>query len=109
MGINDTLRGFVERWKERKKSYKDYESNEKMVDSFNQKKLPHNERVLNKLLEQNRQENIKKQLDFELIKRRNKDKQKARSMLGSNHELWRDNSLMKTKNIFIGQKSILKQ
>ena len=108
MGINDTLRGFIERWKQRKQATKDYESNEKMVESFNQRKLPHNERVLNKLLEQNRQEQIKKQLEFELIKRRNRDKQNARNMLGSSHGLWKDNSIMKTKNIFIGQRSILK-
>ena len=108
MGINDTIRGFIERYKERKQAVKDYELNDKIQTNFEQRKLPHNERVLNKLLEQNRQEQIKKNLDFELVRRRNIDKQKAKQMLGSDNKLWRDNSLMKTKNIFIGQKSILK-
>lgn len=108
MSINDTLRNFVERYKTRKQATKDYESNEKMVESFQQRKLPHNERVLNKLLEQNRQEQIKKHLDFELTRRRNQDKQMARNMLSSDKKLWTDNSLMKTKNLFINNKSILK-
>lgn len=108
MGINDTLRNFIERYKERKQNIKNFESNEKMVDSFNQRKLSHNERVLNKLMEQNRQVEIKKQLDYELIRRRNQDKQSARNLLTSDRNLWSDNSLMKTKNIFIGQRSILK-
>ena len=108
MTINDTLRNFIERYKSRKQNIKDFESNEKMVEGFHQRKLSHNERVLNKLMEQNRQEQIKKQLDFELIRRRNQDKQQARNMLGSNKKLWTDNSLMKTKNLFVNNKSILK-
>ena len=108
MGINDTIRSFIERYKERKQKVKDFESNEKMVDGFQQRKLSHNERVLNKLMEQNRQEQIKKQLEFEIVRRRNQDKQQARNMLGSNRKLWTDNSLMKTKNLFINNKSILK-
>lgn len=108
MTITETIGNFIERYKSRKQAAKDYERNENMVDSFNQKKLPHNERVLNKLLEQNRQEQIKKRLDFELTRRRNQDKQKARNMLGSNRKLWQDNSLMKTKNLFVNNKSILK-
>lgn len=108
MTINDTLRSFIERYKARKQATKDYESNEKMVETFNQRKLPHNERVLNKLLEQNRQERIKEQLEYELIRRRNQDKQSARNMLSSDNKLWKDNSLMKTKNLFINNKSILK-
>ena len=108
MAINDTLRNFIERYKERKKAVKYYQANEKMVDNFNQRKLSHNERVLNKLMEQNRQEQIKKQLEYELVRRRNQDKQSARNMLSSDKKLWKDNSLMKTKNLFINNKSILK-
>jgi len=108
MGINDTIKNFIERYKSRKETVKNFEDNEKMVDKFNQRKLSHNERVLNVLQEQNRQEYIKKQLDFELTKRKNQDKQRAHNMLGSDNKLWKDNSLMKTKNVFIGQKSILK-
>ena len=107
MGINDTIRNFIERWKQRKQVVKDFESNEKMVNNFNQKKLSHNERVLNKLMEQNRQVEIKKHLDFELIRRRNEDKQHAKNLLTSDRKLWTDNSLMKTKNLFVNNKSIL--
>ena len=108
MGINDTIRNFIERYKERKQNIKNFEDNEKMVHSFEQRKLSHNERVLNTLLEKNRQENIKKQLEYELKRRRNEDHQSARNMFGSNRNLWKDNSLMKTKNLFINNKSILK-
>ena len=109
MTINETLKGFIERWKNRNQNIKDFEANERMVNNFNQKKLSHNERVLNKLMEQNRQEYIKKQLENELIRRKNQDKQQARNMFQTNNKLWRDNSLMKTKNVFIGQKSILRK
>ena len=48
--INDTIKNFIERYKQIKETIKNYENNEKMVDMFNQRKLSHNERVLNKLL-----------------------------------------------------------
>lgn len=108
MGLNDTLRGFIERYKQRKQSAKEYESNEKMVHSFEQKKLSHNERVLNVLLEQNRQKRIKEQLEIELKNRRNDNHQSARNLLGGDKKLWKDNSLVKTKNLFKNNKSILK-
>jgi hypothetical protein len=107
MTINETLKGFVERWKSRKRSVKEFEDNEKMVHSFQQKKLSHNERVLNVLLEQNRQQQIKQQLEYEIVKRRNENHQSARNLMGSTNNLWKDNSLMKTKNLFQNNKSIL--
>ena len=106
--IVDKIKSIVSRWKEKKQAEKDYIENERMVSKLDQRKLSHHERVLNTLLEQNRQEYIKKQLDFEIARRRNQDKQKARTMLGSSNKLWKDNSLMKTKNLFKGNKSILK-
>lgn len=108
MGINDTIRNFIERYKERKRAYKDYEENERMIESFHQKRLPHNERVLNKLMEMKRQENIKKSLDFELSRRRNEDRRKASKMLGGDNKLWKDTSIMHTKNLFQNNKSILR-
>ena len=107
MEINDTIRNFIERYKQKKQNYKDYEQNEKMVESFHQKKLPHNERVLNKLLEMKRQDNIKKQLDFELNRRKNQDHQSARNLLGTSKKVLNNPSIMKTKNIFQNNKSIL--
>lgn len=107
MTINETLKGFIDRWKSRKQSVKEFEDNEKMVHSFQQKKLSHNERVLNVLLEQNRQKQIKQQLEYEIIKRRNENHQSARNLLGADKKLWKDTSLMKTKNLFKNNKSIL--
>lgn len=108
MTMQETLKGFIQRYKDRKQAVKDYEDNDRMVNNFNQKKLSHNERVLNKLMEQNRQKQISRQLEFELSRRKNEDKQQAKKLFGSHNKLWKDNSLMKTKNVFMNQKCILR-
>lgn len=108
MTIQETIKNLISKHREKNTLYKDYETRENVVNKFEQRKLSHNERVLNKLLEQNRQESIKKQLDYELKRRQNQDKQSARNMLSPNRKMWTDNSLMKTKNIFKNNKSILR-
>jgi len=49
-----------------------------MNRKLNERKLSHNERVLNKLMEEERQENIKKQLKLLNMKRRFEDKKRVR-------------------------------
>lgn len=108
MGAQELIKNFIERYKNRKLQEKELENQDRLIERIQQKKMSHEERILNKLLEENRQKRIKQRLNFELAKRRNEERKKARELLFCPNKLVNNNRIMKNKNIFKNQKSILK-
>jgi len=88
---------FLEKMKQRKNRLDEIESEERMQNIANQKKLSHNERELIKILEKDKQQAIREALILEEKKRRAEEKLKSRQMMQSDFCLFRNPSILKEK------------
>jgi hypothetical protein len=97
MGIVDN---FINNFKSRNEKWKEFQENDKLNNQLEERKLSHNERILRKLVEEQRQEEIKRQLKFLSWKQQRDEQRKAREFMKFNPKLWNDNSVLRQKNIF---------
>lgn len=84
---------------------KQYENEDKVVTGIQQRKLSHNERVYNQLMEEYRQEKIKEGIKMMEEKRKADERNKEKNFMKFNPELFREspeNSILKQPNIFCG-------
>ena len=84
MGIRD----FIERWKSKKEKFKEFEEEQKMIEKFQEKRKSANERELERFMKEEREDNIKKELEEFRAKRQ------AQAQYG--------NQILKAKNLFEG-------
>jgi len=82
MGIRD----FLERMRNKKSKYKEFEEDQKVQEKFEERKKSSNERELERFMKEEREDNIKKELE----EFRNKAKEKAQY----------GNQIIKVKNMF---------
>lgn len=97
MGVIDK---FINNFKSRNAKFKEYQEDERIQRQLSERKLSHNERILNKLLEEERQKQIRNQLDFMVKKRKMEDLNKQRNFMKFNQEWFNNNSILNQKNVF---------
>ena len=97
MGVIDK---FINNFKSRNQKFKEYEEDERINRQLSERKLSHNERILNKLMEEERQKQIRNQLDFMVKKRKMEEIDKERNFMKFNKNMFNNSSLLKAKNIF---------
>jgi len=85
MGI---IKDFIQRARERRLKESEFKDNDRIINSIEEKKKSHNERVLAELLEEERQEYIKEALKWEERKRKLLEKKKANDMMHFNRDLF---------------------
>lgn len=95
--IQDMLR----KRKERDMKLKAYEDDDFIVNNVGQRKLSHNERVLIKSLEEERQECIKETLLWDAKKRKAEDLLKTRNFMKFNPEHFNQDTILNQKNMFL--------
>lgn len=97
MGIVDKI---INNFRAKNERWKEFEEEDRVQNQLQERKLSHNERVLNKLMEEERQKRIKNQLKFMEGRRQMQEEQKARQFMKFDSQIWNDNSVLKQKNIF---------
>lgn len=95
------VKNILDRAKERKEKLREAEDNDRVFNSLEQKKLPHNERELMKVLEEERQELIKQALYWENKKRQMLDRKKSGDAMKFNPEIFHNDVITNQKNIFL--------
>lgn len=98
MGVVGDL---IARANHRKQALKEYEEKDRIVETVSQRKMSHNERVLLKSLEEERQELIKEALYWDNRKRMALEKLKAHNMMKFNPEFFNNSSILNEKNRFL--------
>lgn len=78
---------FIKGRKEKNKQEGEYEDHDRMVSNVERKKLSHNEREMMAVLKKEREENLKKALDFHEKERKLNDIWREREMMRSNVHL----------------------
>ena len=96
MGVIDK---FINNFQSRNQKFKEYQEDDRIQSQLHERKLSHNERVLNKLLEEQRQKDIANQLRFMEKQRKVDELQKSRDFMKFNPNLWNDSSILKQKSI----------
>lgn len=86
------IKNIIENSKNRNFKLKEAEENERIMRKVRERSMGHNERELNKMLEEERQKEIAHGLRFMNFKRKFEDKQKARRMMTFNADLWSPNN-----------------
>lgn len=97
MGVIDK---FINNFKGRNAKFKEYQEDDRIQRQLSERKLSHNERILNKLMEEERQKQIRNQLDFMVKKRKMEELNKERNFMKFNKNMFNNSSLLKAKNIF---------
>ena len=94
------IKEWIENWKSRERGFKELQESDLMNRKLNERKLSHNERVLNKLMEEDRQEQIKHNLKLMNMKRRFEDKKRIRDSMSFNSNLFKDDVIFTQENMF---------
>ena len=89
MGI---IKDMLERARERKRKFQDFEDNDRVVEGLGERKKSHNERELLKILEREKQEAIAEALRLEDKRRQLEERKKSRDAMMFNSELFSDDN-----------------
>lgn len=95
------LKEFIDRKRDRDRRMKDYEDNDRIEDTINDRKMSHNERELIKIMNHERELAIREALYWEEIRRQNEEKLKARNMMKFNQSMFNNENILREKNIFL--------
>ena len=95
------IREFIEKARNKDRKWKEMQEDDRLVNRLEERKLPHNERVLNKLLEEEKQEAIKDAVTEITRVNKLKEKQRESDFMKFNPEWFSDdNCILKQENIF---------
>ena|SRR3990172_5724687 len=95
------IKEFFSKGSQRKDLLRQAEDQDRVTDSINERKKSHGERELIKVLEEEKQKNIKDALYWEGKKRQLQDKQKGREMMKFDNSLFNNDSILKQKQDFL--------
>lgn len=95
------IREIIENWKQKNMRFKEMEEEDRMVNKLQQRKLGHNERELNKFMEEERQKQITNDLKLAKLKRRWEDKQQEKNMMNFNSGLFNEDVIFTQENMFL--------
>ena len=91
------IKEWIDNWKEKQRQFKSFDEFERHKEKIAERKLPHNERVLNTLLEEERQKQIKRDLKLLKLKRKFEEKKNMRDSMKFNSSLFKDNTFVQER------------
>lgn len=94
------IKELINNWRERERKFKDFQEEDLIQRKIQERKLPHNERVLNTFLEEERQKEIKNQLKLFRLKKRFEEKKKLRNMNSFDSNMFKDDVIFTQENMF---------
>ena len=107
MGIKD----FLERMRQKKGKYKDFEDEQKIQEKYVERKKSSNERELERFRNEDREDNIKSELEACRAKRKEKNQYgnqitKVKNMFAPQHS---HNEILNNDKLFTGRSSLFNQ
>ncbi|UCD20937.1 MAG: hypothetical protein JSW08_00095 [archaeon] len=99
MGV---IRDILNRAKERRRKEREGEENERIFGNIQEKKLSHYEREMIKILQKEKEQNIREALYWEEKRRQAEEKWRARQMMKFNPEFFNDDIILTQKKLFLG-------
>jgi len=98
MGI---IKDFLARKREKEERFKQFQEQDNIVNSVEERKTSHAERELKKILEKEKQDTIKLALYWESKKQQQEDLLRSRNAMKFNPEFFNNTSILKQKNNFL--------